>query len=402
MGSQGRRLPRGATNARLLPPPSSREEKRRPKEPVPAARTHHTHHSPHPLHSLGPGRPSQGQPRPAPRRWTHGRFVRYDRRVYRGWVVDLVKRLPAGALSRAWGQLVRCRRPRPLVGVAKRLFVAMSGANLAEANEPINSYDSLEALFVRRLRPGLRPIVPAPDAVVSPVDGTVGACGAVAQGTLLQVKGRAYSLAKLLADAETAARFEGGPYATLYLAPHNYHRVHAPLAGEVRNATVVPGRLLPVFAEAVARIDELFARNERLITYLDTPSAGCLAVVKVGATLVGRIGVVYDETARTNIAYSSQMRRLHYDPAHPIGKGEELGVFEFGSTVVLVGEPGRVLFDAIALGEPVRVGQRLGTVQPPFVQPPTTPARRTPRKGAGKSSSSPKPRARRPTKGNGR
>lgn len=281
--------------------------------------------------------------------------------VNRGWIVDLVQRLPAGALSRAWGFLVRRRRPKVAVGVAKRLFVRAAGVDLSEAAAPITTFDSLEELFVRRLRPGVRRVDPSPVAVVSPVDAVVGACGTVEDGTLLQVKGRSYSLGRLLDDEDEATRYEGGPYATFYLSPKDYHRIHAPVSGEVREARIVPGRLLPVFQESVDRIDELFARNERLITYLDTSEAGRVAVVKVGATMVGRIGVTYDLTARTNVA-GGRTRHLRYDPGHAVKKGEEVGVFELGSTVVLVGERGRVAFDSLAPGEAVRVGSRIGTL----------------------------------------
>ena len=281
--------------------------------------------------------------------------------VNRGWIVDLVQRLPAGVISRGWGFLVRRRHPRAAVGVAKRLFVRAVGIDLDEAAAPIGSYASLEELFIRRLRPGARRTDPSPVAVVSPVDGVVGACGTVEDGTLLQVKGRTYSLGRLLDDEDEATRYEGGPYATFYLSPRDYHRIHTPVTGDVREARIVPGRLLPVFQESVDRVEELFARNERLITYLDTAEAGRMAVVKVGATMVGRIGVTYDLTARTNVP-GGRTRHLRYDPAHALKKGEELGVFELGSTVVLVGERGRVAFDALVPGEPVRVGDRIGTL----------------------------------------
>ena len=281
--------------------------------------------------------------------------------VNREWIVDIVERLPAGLVSRAWGFLVRRRRPRLAVAWAKRVFVAASGADLTEAEAPIESYPSLEELFVRRLRPGSRRIDPETAAIIAPVDGVTGACGLVDAGTLVQVKGRRYRLARLLDDEEAARRFEGGAYATFYLAPGDYHRIHAPISGVVSAATVVPGRLLPVFPESLGKVDELFARNERLITYLDAPEAGRLAVVKVGATLVGRIGAAFDAGLRTNTG-EVRTRRVRYDPPHRIEKGGELGVFEFGSTVVLVAEPGKASFDAIANGAPVRVGMRIGTM----------------------------------------
>ncbi len=278
------------------------------------------------------------------------------------WIVDVVERLPAALLSRGWGWLARRRHPRPAVALLKRTFVAATGIDMAEAREPMASYASLEDLFVRHLRAGARRIDPDTAALVSPVDGAVGACGIVEDGTLMQVKGRSYALARLLGDDQEARRYEGGPYATLYLSPKDYHRVHAPARGEVREAKLIPGRLLPVFAEAVNNVDELFARNERLVTYLDTPAAGRLAVVKVGATLVGRISVSYDASLTTNVKDGKARRRVYRKP-HAFDKGADLGAFELGSTVVLVGEAGRVSFDAVVPGQSVRMGQRMGTIQ---------------------------------------
>lgn len=281
--------------------------------------------------------------------------------VKKDFVVDVVQRLPQGTISRGWGWLARRRRPRLFVELFKRGFVRATGIDMAEAAEPIGAYESLEDLFVRPLRAGARRVDPEPSAVVSPVDGSVGACGTVQEGTLLQVKGRDYSLARLLGSEEDASRYEGGPYATLYLAPFNYHRIHSPVSGDVRRATLIPGALMPVFTESVAKVDELFARNERLITYIDSPDAGSVAVCKVGATLVGRIGVTYDTELQTNVRGQAR-RDLTYDPPRLMNKGAELGVFELGSTVVLIGEKGRVSFDALQPGQAVQMGQRIGSV----------------------------------------
>jgi len=276
-------------------------------------------------------------------------------------LLDVVQRLPQGGLSRAWGWLARRRRPRVMVEALKRSFVRFTGIDMGEAGEEIGAYPTLEALFVRSLRAGTRRVDPDPTCLVSPVDGTVGQCGTVTEGTAVQVKGRPYGLARLLGDEEAAERFEGGSYATFYLAPNDYHRIHAPFSGEIREATVLPGSLLPVFPSAVDRFDELFARNERLITYIDSPDAGRIAVVKIGAMLVGRISVTYDPDVHTNQRRSAR-RMLRYEPPHLMSKGAELGAFELGSTVVLVTEPARVAFDALAPGTKVRMGERVGLV----------------------------------------
>lgn len=276
-------------------------------------------------------------------------------------VVDIVERLPQAAISRAWGWIARRRNPKIGVEALKRVFVAATGIDLTEAQDDISDYECLEDLFVRRLRPGVRRVEPDATAVVSPVDAMIGACGTVENDTLFQVKGRSYRLSRLLDDAENATRFEGGPYATFYLSPRDYHRIHAPVSGVIREARVVPGGLLPVFPEALEKVDELFARNERLITYIDTTHAGRIAVVKVGATLVGRISLAYDRDVHTNQQGQSR-RTIEYEPPHLIQKGADLGAFELGSTVVLIGEKGRVDFSGVQPGSATRMGLRIGSV----------------------------------------
>ncbi len=278
-----------------------------------------------------------------------------------GFVVDLTRRLPQAVVSRAWGWLARRKHPKLGVALLKRTFVKATGIDMSEAQEPIGTYSTLEDLFVRHLKTGARRIEPQPDAVVSPVDGTVGEVGVIEDGTLMQVKGRSYSLARLLDDEEEAKRFEGGAYATLYLAPHDYHRIHAPVSGSISQGALVPGALFPVFREALERIDELFARNERIITYIDNKACGRVAVVKVGATLVGRISLAYDDSVHTNVKGQARAA-LAYDPPHAMQKGAELGAFELGSTVILVCEEGRISLEELVPGRKVKMGQRIGTL----------------------------------------
>ncbi len=280
----------------------------------------------------------------------------------REWVVDVVARLPQGMVSRAWGWLARRRHPRAGVALLKRGFVAATGIDLREAAEPISSYRTLEDLFIRPLKAGARRIDPAPDAVVSPVDGTVGASGVVEQGTALQLKKRRYSVAKLFGSAAEAERFEGGHFLTFYLSPKDYHRVHAPLAGRVQRARVIPGALMPVFHESLVKVDELFARNERLITFLEDERVGRFAVVKVGATLVGRISVAYDESLRSNDPSVSHLDR-DYPNEPKVQKGGELGAFELGSTVVLFFEKGAVRLEGLEPGQAIRLGERVATIR---------------------------------------
>ena len=279
----------------------------------------------------------------------------------RGWIVDIVQRLPQGTVSRAWGWLARRQQPRLGVTLLKHVFVRATGINMAEADGSIDTYDTLEELFIRKLRHGAHRIDGSNTALVSPVDATVGISGVVTAGTCLQLKGRSYSLATLLGDSADAARFEGGAYATFYLAPRDYHRIHAPVSGQVCEAMVIPGALLPVFPEALDRVDGLFARNERIITYIETPNAGRVGVVKVGATLVGRITLAYDPELWGNRPNQTQ-RRVQYSTPHLLQKGGELGAFELGSTVIVLTEPKRVVPLPLPPGTKVRMGQQIATI----------------------------------------
>lgn len=278
----------------------------------------------------------------------------------REWVVDVVERLPQALVSRAWGWLARRKYPRPGIRLLKKAFVASTGIDMTEAEADIESYQTLEDLFVRTLKPGARRIEPDPTAFVSPVDGTVGAHGMIYDGQAFQVKGRSYSLARLLGSEDEAKRYEGGDFVTIYLSPRDYHRIHSPVSGVVSEAVLIPGALMPVFPEAVEKVDELFARNERLISYVDTKDIGRVAVVKVGATLVGRITTAYDSELQTNIRGQSRIAKT-YDPPHLVPKGGELGAFELGSTVVILTEKGRVNFDVVE-ERGIRMGLRIGTL----------------------------------------
>ncbi|WP_431930256.1 archaetidylserine decarboxylase [Micromonospora sp. RP3T] len=233
----------------------------------------------------------------------------------------------------------------------------MFGARPQEAAFPVEQYPSLNAFFTRELRPGLRPV--ATRAIVSPVDATVGAYGIVRSDTLVQAKGRDYALTALLGDSASADRYEGGTYATLYLSPRDYHRFHAPVAGEITAATYIPGSLWPVNVAAVANVANLFAVNERIVIELDGERGGRVAVVPVGATMVGMTRLAFDDDLHTN-ARRREVRHHRYDPPVHVEAGAALGHFEFGSTIVLVCSPDAGTIEPLTVGATVRMGQRLG------------------------------------------
>ncbi len=266
--------------------------------------------------------------------------------------------LPRHAMSRVAGWLANRTVPRPLRGWVYCGYSRVFGAAPEDAELPLADYASLNAFFTRRLRPGLRPI--ATQAIVSPADSGVGACGPVVGDTLVQAKGRDYSLAALLGDDALARRMDGGSYATLYLAPKDYHRVHSPIAGEITAATYIPGELWPVNVFAVAHVASLFAVNERIVVTFEHAGsgAGTAAVVFVGATMVGMTRLEFDDL-HTN-ARRRVVDRRHYDPPVRLHAGDPLGHFEFGSTVIVVCSKECGTLDPLEVGQVVRMGARIG------------------------------------------
>jgi phosphatidylserine decarboxylase len=267
--------------------------------------------------------------------------------------------LPQHALSRLLGLLADSR-----VGLVRaaliRMFLNRYRVDLSEAAQPDASrYDSFNDFFTRRLRAGARRQDPDPRAALCPADGTLSQCGRIAGDTLLQAKGIEYSAAALLGgDAELAAQFAGGDYATVYLAPHDYHRVHMPLAGTLRRARFVPGDLFSVNDATAAAVPGLFGRNERIACVFDT-AAGPMAVVLVGALVVGSMSLAWAGRIRSTDPRRPLDLPVH-DPIVALDRGAELGWFNVGSTVVvLFGPQGPALVAGFAPGRAVRVGERL-------------------------------------------
>ena len=273
-----------------------------------------------------------------------------------------LRALPLHALSRGAGWLAARRLPEPLQRAEIRLFGAAVGVDFSETRDPIAAFPTLQAFFTRALADGARPIDAAPSAVVAPCDGAWGAAGEVASGTLLQMKGRPYSLGALLGDDAEAKRYEGGTYATFYLSPRDYHRFHMPCAATVRHATYLPGSLWPVNRIGIEGVPGLFAENERISAVFDVVAdAADLAIVAVGATLVGKVRVAFDDLC-TGAEASPRSRAYEGDAARAFAKGEEWGRFEFGSTLVMVAARSALTLDIPPPGTPLRLGTRIGTL----------------------------------------
>ncbi|HTS82916.1 MAG TPA: archaetidylserine decarboxylase [Myxococcaceae bacterium] len=275
-----------------------------------------------------------------------------------GTFLALMRLVPKSALSRAVGTLTRLPAPAPVHRAAMRAFARAYRVDMSEAEQDFGGYGRFSDFFARGLRPGVRQVDPDPRAVVSPVDGAVSQAGVLSRGICLQAKGIQFPVERLLDDADLAARFAlGGAFATLYLSPRDYHRVHSPVDGAIVSSRYLRGELWPVNPATVRNRDALFCLNERLVTVVDGPFGRC-AVVKVGATCVGRIRAAYDD----RITHAGQEAGLRaYHPARPVARGDELGRFEMGSTVILLFEPGRVVWDDwLVAGAAVRMGQRIG------------------------------------------
>jgi phosphatidylserine decarboxylase len=241
-----------------------------------------------------------------------------------------------------------------------RGFLSLYRVDMSEAadSNPYR-YGSFNEFFTRALKDGARPIASEEHAIACPVDGCVSEAGAIDRDRLLQAKGRDYALSELLAAQPWASRFEGGSFATIYLAPFNYHRVHMPLRGKLLETVYVPGRLFSVNAATAQHVRGLFARNERILTLFDH-GAGKFALVMVGALNVGSMATVW--AGDITPAARRVITRIP-GPSTALERGAELGRFNMGSTVILLFEPGRAQWlPEVRAGLTVRLGQSLGVV----------------------------------------
>ena len=278
-------------------------------------------------------------------------------------LAGLLQRLyPKHLLSRMMLGATRIRFA-PWKNWQMRWFVRRYGVDLSIAEDPSpDSYPDFNTFFTRALRAGARPLEGGVGSIVSPADGTVAAVGSIDGRRVFQAKGRTYTVEALFGgDERTAAEFEGGRFATIYLAPRDYHRVHMPVTGRLRSMVYVPGELFSVNPVTVDAIDRIFARNERVISLFDT-DLGPLAMILVGAVFVGCIeqiwcGVVTPPRRRTILVEG------YDDTGIVLEQGQEMGRFNMGSTVILMtANPAVEWASWMVRGLPVRMGRRIGGV----------------------------------------
>jgi phosphatidylserine decarboxylase len=261
------------------------------------------------------------------------------------------------SLSRRVGRAAEVRLPGAVLRALIAAYVRFYGVDLGESAEPVGSFRTFDEFFTRRLREGARPVDAGPDVIVSPCDARLYGLGSVPEDQRLeQIKGKSYALDDLLGDARLAAQFEGGAKATLYLSPAMYHRVHWPAEGRVLGWRRIPGRLYPVSPFAVRHVDRLFAVNQRVVVQFESEAFGPLAVVLVGATNVGRISLAFESMGAPPSIHSDWV-----EPARQVEvrRGEELGTFHLGSTVVLLASDPRLASAGPVEGALLKMGQAL-------------------------------------------
>jgi phosphatidylserine decarboxylase len=267
--------------------------------------------------------------------------------------------LPKRALTVLMGRLAGARAGA-LTHWAIGRFIDRYGVNMAEA-EPsrIEAYPSFNEFFTRPLKAGARPLADAP--FVCPVDGAISQFGAIERDQIFQAKGHSYSTAALLGgDAERAAAYQDGAFATLYLSPRDYHRIHMPCAGELRRMVHVLGDLFSVNPTTARGVPGLFARNERVVCHFDS-AFGPFVLVLVGATIVGSMATVWHGVV--NPPRPGTVRHWDYEPgAVRLQQGDEMGRFLLGSTVVLLFPRHTIAFNpAWAPAAPIRMGEAMGS-----------------------------------------
>ncbi len=257
--------------------------------------------------------------------------------------------------------LTRCEMPW-WKNLAIKSVVSLYGVDLSEARqENYSAYRSFNHFFTRELKESVRPILRDDQVAVSPADGVISQIGELDGSRILQAKNRAFNLVELFGgDLDLAADFEGGSFATVYLSPRDYHRLHMPCSGSLKEMRHIPGRLFSVNSATADFVPNLFAKNERVIATFATP-LGKMALVLVGAIFVSSIETVWHGVVTP--PSSDRIRSWNYED-HPLGltQGQEMGRFNMGSTIIVLFESGRIAWSPQLEAEsPVKMGQSIGT-----------------------------------------
>jgi len=271
--------------------------------------------------------------------------------------------LPHHALSGLMSKLTHCEN-KPWKNLFIRQIIKHYGVNMDEALEPdINAYLSFNHFFTRELKPGVRPLNTEDGAIVSPADGVVSQAGNITNGDIFQAKGKSFTAIDLLGgSAERAEPFNNGVFSTIYLSPKDYHRMHMPLTGTLREMVHIPGRLFSVNSATTRSVPGLFARNERVAAIFDT-EAGPMALVMVGAIFVSSIETVWHGVVTPPSVSSVMTWNYQNNKAQTLQKGEEMGRFNMGSTIIMLfGKDAAQWGENFTADRPVKLGEKVGQV----------------------------------------
>ena len=274
------------------------------------------------------------------------------------WFAALQRILPQHTLSRIGSFLAEAKNPW-LKNLLINLFIRTYDINLDEAKSALpNDYQNFNAFFTRALKENARPVNSNDDAIICPADGVVSQIGGIREGNIFQAKGKHFSSSLLLgAEDDDSRRFLSGYFITIYLSPKDYHRVHMPIDGELLYTRYIPGKLFSVNFTTTEHIDGLFAKNERLVCMFKTP-AGLCSVILVGAMMVAGIESVWHGHYHSNTLAINQFDSQNVT----LKKGEEMGRFKFGSTVIVMFEPNKTAWsEKYTPGSTTRLGEMMTT-----------------------------------------
>ena len=263
--------------------------------------------------------------------------------------------LPKHLLSRLIGYFAKCKKPW-FKNMLIKWFIKRYNVELDDIEKA--DYASFNEFFTRSLKPEARPIVQDEKVIACPIDGYISQIGVIEKNQIIQAKNYKYNLKNLIGNDENL--FVGGNFATLYLSPKDYHRVHMPLAGKLMKMIYIPGKLFSVNPLTVQEIPNLYTKNERVIAIFDT-EIGKMAMVLVGAMLVASIATVWAEEITP--AKQKTMQTWNYAEQNIVLKcGAEMGRFQFGSTVILLFPKNKLHWDKFSAGDSIKMGQRLGSI----------------------------------------
>ena len=275
--------------------------------------------------------------------------------------VALQRLLPKHALSRLIAKLAESRNIRLKNALINRAIKTFN-INMDEAlSDDLNSYESFNAFFTRELKPEARPLESGANIITSPADGVISQAGAITKDKILQAKNVDYSVERLVGDKHQGSRYENGTFATIYLSPKDYHRVHIPADGQLQSTRYIPGELFSVNQQTAETVPNLFARNERLVCEFTSQQLGHFSVIFVGAMLVAGIETVWAGMEQPG---PGAVRETDFSTQNLyFSKGDEIGRFKFGSTVIMLFPENSVsLEQQINCTSPVKVGEKFAEI----------------------------------------